>query len=214
MEITIMIIIMITNNDNYNNTTKTTSATTTRTITTIISAYCADLYIWTYLVHAGDKLKSAAPRRLFQVICTSGTIHISSQLRWGLANYRSSSIWYSQTLCPIAYYKRGYRQLWPRSNCSMYRLDDFVPGAVLWIGRHIGIWWRIYASVNWVIIVSGNGLAPNRRQVITLTSDEIASFGLPKIKLRKNWFTIQNVSGEKCLWKHLLLCIRYFVHVI
>ena len=36
----------------------------------------------------------------------------------------------------------------------------------------------MYASVNWVIIGSGNGLSPVRRQAITWTNDALLSFGL------------------------------------
>ena len=34
--------------------------------------------------------------------------------------------------------------------------------------KHIEFWWRIYASVDWVIVDPGNGLQPvNRQQIIT-----------------------------------------------
>ena len=37
--------------------------------------------------------------------------------------------------------------------------------------------WRIYASGNLVIIRSGNGLSPVRRQAITINNADLLSFG-------------------------------------
>ena len=40
------------------------------------------------------------------------------------------------------------------------------------------IYCRLYASVNWVSIGSGNGLSPVRRQAITWTNAKLLSIGL------------------------------------
>ena len=45
----------------------------------------------------------------------------------------------------------------------------------------IGAGGSIFGSVNWVITGSGNGLAPNRRQAITWTNDDLLSIGPSEI---------------------------------
>ena len=48
-------------------------------------------------------------------------------------------------------------------------LDRLLASRVhLYADSNIDAWWRTYASVNWVIIASGNGLSPVKRQAITL----------------------------------------------
>ena len=39
-------------------------------------------------------------------------------------------------------------------------------------------WWHIYASVKWVIIVSGNGLPPVRLQAIVWTDADVFLIGV------------------------------------
>ena len=42
----------------------------------------------------------------------------------------------------------------------------------------LGVWWCTYASVNWIIIDSGNGLAPVRCQAIARPNADLLSLGL------------------------------------
>ena len=61
--------------------------------------------------------------------------------------------------------------------------------------------WRIYASVNCVVIDSGNGLSPVRHEAITCTSAELVSFGHMGIKFSQILIEIQIFWFQKCNWK-------------
>ena len=53
---------------------------------------------------------------------------------------------------------------------------------------------RIYASVNWVIIDSGNGLSPGRRQAITWTNAGLLSIGPVRTNFSEIWInSLENV---------------------
>ena len=73
-----------------------------------------------------------------------------------------------------------------------YRWQASIPLHVLFLISH---YCRIYAAVNWVSIVSGNGLSPIRRQVITWTN---AGFLSISVKFESEFY--QCHSG-KCIWK-------------
>ena len=49
---------------------------------------------------------------------------------------------------------------------------------------------RIYASVNWVIIASGNGLSPARRQAIWWTNAALMSIGPLETNFSEIWIAI------------------------
>ena len=56
---------------------------------------------------------------------------------------------------------------------------------------------RIYASVNWVSIGSGNGLSPVRRQAITRTNAGLLSIGLMATNFSEIWMGILSFSFKK-----------------
>ena len=56
---------------------------------------------------------------------------------------------------------------------------------------------RIYASVNWVNIGSGNGLSPVWRQAFSWTSACLLSTGLPGINFSESWIRILSFSYKK-----------------
>ena len=56
---------------------------------------------------------------------------------------------------------------------------------------------HIYASVNWVIIGSGNGLSPVRRQAITWTNAALLSIRLLGINFTEIWIGILSFSLKK-----------------
>ena len=58
-------------------------------------------------------------------------------------------------------------------------------------------WCRIYASVNWVIINSGNGLSPVRRQATTWTNAPSLSIGLMRTNFNGIWIRILSFSFKK-----------------
>ena len=72
---------------------------------------------------------------------------------------------------------------------------------IQWEGRvedqRIGAEWRIYASVNYIIIGSDNGLSPVRRQPITWTSDGLLSIKPRGTHFSEFLFQIQNFSFKK-----------------
>ena len=71
--------------------------------------------------------------------------------------------------------------------------------------------WRIYASVNWCIIGSDNGLSPVRRQAITWTSDESLSIGLLGTHFSQILIEIQTFSLKKMHLKISSVKWGYFV---
>ena len=68
----------------------------------------------------------------------------------------------------------------------------------------ISPWCRIYASVNWVIIGSGNGLSPVWRQAITWTNAGLLSVGLLGKKSVNFESEFYYFHSRKCIWKCLL----------
>ena len=60
---------------------------------------------------------------------------------------------------------------------------------------------RIYASVNWVIIASGNGLSPVRRQAITWTNARLLSIRLLGTNFNEIWIGILSISFKKVHFK-------------
>ena len=58
-------------------------------------------------------------------------------------------------------------------------------------------WCRIYASVNWISIGSGNGLSPVQRQVITCTNAGLLSIRYLGIYLSEIGFGILSFSFKK-----------------
>ena len=60
---------------------------------------------------------------------------------------------------------------------------------------------RIYASVNWINIGSGNGLSPIRCQAITWTNAALMSIWPLGTNFSEIWIKTQNVSFSKCTWK-------------
>ena len=56
---------------------------------------------------------------------------------------------------------------------------------------------RIYASMNWFSIGSGNGLAPNRRQAITWTNAGLLSIGFLKTNFSEIWIGILSFSFKE-----------------
>ena len=66
---------------------------------------------------------------------------------------------------------------------------------------------RIYASLNWVIIVPGNGLSPFRRQAITWTNTELlligslgTNFSESRIKLKSFSFIKMHLKMSSAKW--------------
>ena len=57
-------------------------------------------------------------------------------------------------------------------------------------------WWRIYTSMNWVIIGSGNGLSPVR-EAITWTNAGILSIGVLGTNFNQIWIEILSFSFKK-----------------
>ena len=60
----------------------------------------------------------------------------------------------------------------------------------------------IYASVNWVLIASGNGLSPVRRQAITCINANLLSIGLlrtniSEIRVKRQTFSFIKMSSSK-----------------
>ena len=81
----------------------------------------------------------------------------------------------------------------------------------------IGAWWRKYESVNRVIIVSGNGLLPVRRQSITWTNTDVLLSIVGLLVETKFPEIYQNTVITKCIWKclrrhgdHFVLDLTYF----
>ena len=62
----------------------------------------------------------------------------------------------------------------------------------------------MHASMNWVIIVSDNGLSCVRRQAITCTSVGLLSIGTTGTSFSKIWITFYQFLWRKCIWKFLL----------
>ena len=60
---------------------------------------------------------------------------------------------------------------------------------------------RIYASVNWVIIGSGNGLSPAHDQAIAWTNARLFSNELPGTNFYEIQIGILPFSFKKCIWK-------------
>ena len=79
------------------------------------------------------------------------------------------------------------------------------PHTVSLCTQHYGIelWWCIHASVNWVRIASGNGLATVRGQTITWTNADFLSIGPLEIKLSEIWIKMWNIFLEK-MWLKLM----------
>ena len=84
--------------------------------------------------------------------------------------------------------KSHYLNQWWRSSLTPMSMHPQVPMTYFsftWhhiydnnrIRKHIEAEWRIYASLNWVIIGSDNGLSPVRRQAITWTNVGILLIG-------------------------------------
>ena len=89
-------------------------------------------------------------------------------------------------------------------------LSSFWRNCHHWLNQKLSIWQlispyrRIYASMNWVSIGSGNGLSPVRRQAITRTNADILSIGPLGTKFNKIWIEILTFSLKKCVWKCFL----------
>ena len=59
-------------------------------------------------------------------------------------------------------------------------------------------WWHTTASVNWVIIGSGNGLLPYRHQAITWTNTDLLSIwhlgtNFSEILIKTQWFSFKQM---------------------
>ena len=65
----------------------------------------------------------------------------------------------------------------------------------------ISPWCRIYASVNWISIDSGNGLSPIRGQVITWTSAHLPSIEPLGTNFSEIRIQVQNFSFKKMHFK-------------
>ena len=61
----------------------------------------------------------------------------------------------------------------------------------------ISPWCRIFASVNWVHIGSGNGLSPVRGQAITWTNADLLSVELPGTNFSEIWIGILSFSFQE-----------------
>ena len=70
--------------------------------------------------------------------------------------------------------------------------------------------WRIYASVNYAIILSDNGWAPVRLQAITGNNDGLLSIGLLETNLNEILIEVQIFSLKKMHLKMLSLKLRPF----
>ena len=85
----------------------------------------------------------------------------------------------------------------PFANCSVATVE--VCRYLIWhLVRYI------YAPVGWVIIGSGNDLAPNRRQVITWTNEDQWSNGPLEIYFSEIWIKNTQNSLKKRIWKYRL----------
>ena len=62
-------------------------------------------------------------------------------------------------------------------------------------------WCRIYLSVNWISIGSGNGLSPIRRQAITWTNAHLLSIGPWGTNCSEILSKYKTFHWKKCLWK-------------
>ena len=84
--------------------------------------------------------------------------------------------------------------------------------------QHFEAEWHMYASVNYTIIGSDNGLSPPRRQAIIWTNDGLLlirtfgrNFSEIAIKLQKNFLienTFENVSCKMATILSLLQCVK------
>ena len=61
----------------------------------------------------------------------------------------------------------------------------------------------LYVPLNWVLIVSGNGLWPVGRQSITSTNDDLLSTGLLEINFNAHFYRIQKNSLKR-IWNNRL----------
>ena len=68
-----------------------------------------------------------------------------------------------------------------------------------------------YASMNWVILGSGNGLSPVRCQVITWYETNVSSTGTPGTKFSENWMKRKWLLSRKCIWQSRLQNVIHFV---
>ena len=58
----------------------------------------------------------------------------------------------------------------------------------------------MYAPINWVIIVSSNGLLPTRCIAITLVDADTLSYGLSGTYFSKTWLKCLNNLSKQCIW--------------
>ena len=63
---------------------------------------------------------------------------------------------------------------------------------------------RIYVSVNWVIIGSGNGLAPVRPRYITRSNAHLMSIGSLGTNFSEIWIEIQNFHNNKNAFENVV----------
>ena len=71
--------------------------------------------------------------------------------------------------------------------------------------------WSNMASMNMVIISSGNGLLPIWHQAITWTNADLLIIGPLGTNLIEIWMKIQNISISKMHWKMLSENVNHFV---
>ena len=74
------------------------------------------------------------------------------------------------------------------------------------MGQLIETEWRIYASVNWTIFDSDNGLSPGQRQVIIWTNAGILLTGplgtsFTEILIEIQTFSFKKKAFENVIWK-------------
>ena len=112
--------------------------------------------------------------------------------------HAASMSWYHGCWWPRDEKKTGHQQLWFLSNNPEISQFKYHKNYL------IEAEWRIYASLNWVIIGSDNGLSIVRRQAIIWTNAGILLIGPLGTKFTEISIGIQNFHSRNCIWKRHL----------
>ena len=77
-------------------------------------------------------------------------------------------------------------------------------------GYYTEAWWRIYTSVNCVIISSGNELSPIKHLAIDWTNTSLFSIDFFRTKFCEILMKIPDFISRKCIWKYRLQKVGHF----
>ena len=127
---------------------------------------------------------------------------------------------------------KGYKQLiYIYIYISHVNVTQTVPDISPLMPMHqdpllVGAWWRIYVSAHWVIIGSGNGLAPVQCRPITWTNCDLLQYPITVFPyggiaycqshpheqiLVKPKSKYTDIHSQKCIKKHRLQNVVHFV---